>query len=73
MFFILEFHQTKLHQPIVVMRLAALLMERFPSFPVTGTQIEMLLKGNVCDPAEWRDALGLGLTTLEDGIRAYLR
>lgn len=52
-------HPTKLHVPVGLVRLAAAALERYPWFPITRTQLTMLLEGNTCDSRPFYEATGL--------------
>ena len=62
----------KVKNPLALMRLVVPLLQRFPFFPITTDQIEMLVEGNVCD-GSWRAAFGFEPTRFEEGIRSYLK
>lgn len=62
----------KLHQPLVLMKPVVALMQSIPQFPMTRDQLQMLLEGNTCDPAEWQQALQLKLTDFSQGIADYV-
>lgn len=64
---------TKLHHPLLLMKPVIALLEGHPSFPITSTQLTMLLEGNSCDPQPWAATFGITPTDLESGIAAYLR
>lgn len=66
-------HVSKLHQPVFLMKTAAALFESIPAFPVTTSQMTMLLEGNVCDPQEWAGAFGITPTPFTEGIKRYLK
>ncbi len=63
----------KLHHPLLLMKPLIALLEGFPAFPVTRSQVTMLLEGNVCDPAPWAEAFALRPLPFSDGIRRYLK
>ena len=62
----------KLHQPLLLMKPAIALLEGIPRFPITTTQLTMLLEGNVCDPAPWAEAFAIQPQAFAEGIR-FLR
>ena len=62
----------KLHQPLVLMKPVIAMFETIPQFPITTTQLTMLLEGNVCDPQPWADYFGLQPTSFRDGVKAAL-
>ncbi len=64
---------TKLHQPVFLVRPVIALLDQLPRFPITRTQLTMLLEGNVCDPRPWAEALGLTLQSFADGVKAQLK
>jgi NADH dehydrogenase len=49
------------------------LLEAFPAFPLTSSQMTMLLEGNECDPQEWAAAFGLTPAPFPEGIRRYVK
>jgi len=63
----------KIHIPLPLMKPVVNLMEGFPFFPITNTQLTMLLEGNVCEDTEklYRDFSVEKVSFLE-GISAYL-
>lgn len=63
----------KLHHPILFMRPVVALMESIPQFPLTSSQLTMLLEGNEVDPQEWTSAFDLHLDNFYDGICSYLK
>lgn len=63
----------KLHHPLALMKPVVSLLENFPLFPLTRSQMSMLLEGNTCDPGPWVEAFDLKLTPFPEGIRSYLR
>lgn len=62
----------KLHQPLFMIRPVVLLLENIPPFPITTTQLTMLLEGNVCDPAPWAKVFGLTPEDFATGIKRVL-
>lgn len=63
----------KLHQPTLFMRPVVALLESIPQFPLTSSQLTMLLEGNEVDPQEWISAFGLTLPDFYEGICTYLK
>lgn len=62
----------KIHLSPALLRPVVALLEGFPQFPLTRTQMIMLLEGNECDPTAWRSAFDLQLTPFGTGICDYL-
>lgn len=62
----------KIHQPLLMVKPVIAMFESIPQFPITTTQLSMLLEGNVCDPQPWADHFGLQPTSFRDGIKAAL-
>ncbi len=62
--------RTKVHQPLWLMKPAVALLESLPSFPITTSQMTMLLEGNVCDPADWSSTFGITPKSLEEQLKA---
>ncbi len=62
--------RTKIHQPLWLMKPAVALLESVPSFPLTTSQMTMLLEGNVCDPQDWSTTFGITPRPLEKQLRA---
>jgi len=62
----------KLHQPLFMIKPVVSLLENLPPFPITSTQLTMLLEGNVCDPAPWQEVFGLTPEDFAVGIRRIL-
>lgn len=58
----------KLHQPLGLMKPLVSLFESLPAFPITSSQLTMLLEGNECDPKPWNDTFNLTPLSLEDGL-----
>ena len=44
---------TKIHQPLFLMKPIVSILEGLPQFPITRTQLTMLLEGNVCEPGSY--------------------
>lgn len=63
----------KLHHPVALMRPVVSMLEGISLFPLTSSQMTMLLEGNVCDPEPFAQAFDLKLASLPAGIRIYLR
>jgi NADH dehydrogenase len=66
-------HVAKMHHPLCLMKPVVSLLEGIAAFPITTTQLTMLLEGNVCDPAEWAKAFDLRPRGFVEGIRRYLK
>lgn len=66
-------HVAKLHHPVLLMKPVVALFESIPAFPLTSSQMTMLLEGNECDPAEWAEAFGIRPREFAEGIKRYLR
>jgi NADH dehydrogenase len=66
-------HVPKLHHPVFLMKPAVALLESFPAFPITSSQMTMLLEGNECDPKEWAAAFGITPKPFPEGIQVYLK
>jgi NADH dehydrogenase len=66
-------HVAKLHQPLFMMRTATALLESIPLWPVSSDQIDMLLAGNVCNPADWATAFDLTPITFAQGIERCIK
>jgi len=63
----------KLHNPVGLLRPLVSLLEGFSAFPLTRSQMTMLLEGNEVDPAAWAQAFDIDPVPFEEGIRAYLK
>ncbi|MBE0599044.1 MAG: NAD(P)H-binding protein, partial [Desulfuromonadales bacterium] len=63
----------KVHYPALFVKPVIALLDGFPWFPITRTQLTMLLEGNLCDPRPWAEALGLTPQPFAEGIRRYLQ
>jgi NADH dehydrogenase len=59
--------------PVAVPRAAASLLDRFPWFPVTRAQLDMLLEGNACDGSEAWSMFGITPTRFEPAALAYVK
>jgi NADH dehydrogenase len=66
-------HVPKLHHPVFLMKPAVALLESFPAFPITSSQMTMLLEGNECDPKEWAATFGITPAPFPEGIRRYVK
>lgn len=62
----------KLHQPLALMKPVIALLEGFALFPITSTQLQMLLEGNTCDPAPYAEAFNFEPTPFYPGISRFL-
>ena len=65
----------KLHQPVCLMKPIISLLQGIPQFPITQTQLTMLLEGNTCDAAAlktWDGTFGIEPHFFAAGIRKYL-
>jgi NADH dehydrogenase len=62
-----------LHQPKALMKAAAAFARHLPGPPLTPDAIEFITMGVVADTAPLREAFGLPLTPLEEGLATYLR
>jgi NADH dehydrogenase len=63
----------KLHHPVGLMKPVVALLEGIPAFPITTSQMTMLLEGNECDPKEWAEAFGITPKPFAEGIWEYLK
>jgi NADH dehydrogenase len=63
----------KLHHPALLVWPFIALFESFPVFPITRTQLTMLLEGNVCDPGPWAKTFDIVPLPFPEAIGAYLR
>lgn len=57
--------------PLVLMKAIIPTMQKFPSFPITMDQLQMLLEENICDSC-WQATFKFRPTTFKSGIREYL-
>lgn len=64
---------TKVHYPLFMMKPVVAMLEGIPAFPITTSQLTMLLEGNSCDPAPFATAFGLAPEPFTTGIRRYLK
>jgi len=62
----------KLHHPVFLLKPVVSLLESFPQFPLTNTQMTMLLEGNVCDPEQWASTFDLDPVSFDKGIKRYI-
>lgn len=62
-----------IHLPVWPVRLAARMLGSFPSFPITETQLTMLLEGNAGDGSRAYQTLDLESIPLEQGLAEYLK
>ncbi len=58
--------------PVLPLRMAAAVLDRFTFFPVTRDQLTMLLQGNVVDSQEAFEAMGITPAQFADEQLAYL-
>lgn len=64
----------KMHIPLPLMKPIVNLMEGFPFFPLTNTQLTMLLEGNTCKDGELLyQTFSTSKIPFRQGIAAYLR
>jgi uncharacterized protein YbjT (DUF2867 family) len=63
----------KIHHPVCLVKPFIALFESIPQFPITRTQLTMLLEGNVCDPEPWAKTFGIKPLPFFEGIRKYLQ
>jgi NADH dehydrogenase len=63
---------TKVHNPLAIMKMIVPVFQRFPFFPITMDQIQMLVEENICD-GKWRETFRFEPQDFEDGIAHYLR
>ena len=66
----------KLHQPLFLIKPVVALMENYSAFPITTTQLNMLVEGNVCDAdavKKVHEVFEFTPKELPGGIREYLR
>jgi uncharacterized protein YbjT (DUF2867 family) len=59
----------KIHQPLCLMKSIVSMFESIPAFPITSSQLTMLIEGNECDPKPWSDAFGINPISLEEGLQ----
>ncbi len=63
----------KLHLPVWLMYTFAHLFDGFESFPITHTQITMLLEGNICEEKPFYKVFGLEPKPFREEIARYVR
>jgi uncharacterized protein YbjT (DUF2867 family) len=64
----------KVHIPLAVMKPVIRMMEGFSFFPITNTQLTMLLEGNTCEDTErLYDVFQTKKIPFQEGIETYLR
>jgi NADH dehydrogenase len=61
-----------LHQPAGLMKFGASILQHVPGRPLTPDAVDFITMDGVVDTRDLRDAFGLPLTRLEDGLRTYL-
>jgi NADH dehydrogenase len=59
--------------PVLPVRIAATLLDRFPFFPVTRDQLDMLVKGNVVTSPRAFERLGIEPAAFSVAELSYLR
>ncbi|OGR29601.1 MAG: hypothetical protein A2005_11555, partial [Desulfuromonadales bacterium GWC2_61_20] len=64
---------TKIHYPLFMMKPVVAMLERIPAFPLTTSQLTMLLEGNSCDPTPFATAFGRTPEPFATGVRRYLK
>jgi uncharacterized protein YbjT (DUF2867 family) len=65
-------HVTKIHNPLLLMKLVVPFMQNFSFFPITMDQIQMLVEENICD-GSWRETFRFEPEHFEEGIAKYLK
>lgn len=63
----------KCPQPVFLLRPVVALFEGLSFFPLSLSQMTMLIEGNVCDPAPWAETFGLTPTSFAQGIGEILK
>lgn len=63
---------SKIHHPLLLMKPAVKILQHIPKFPIASDQLEMLLEGNVCDPAEWARTFEIEPEDFADGLQDCL-
>ncbi|MGG1662712.1 complex I NDUFA9 subunit family protein [Brevibacillus sp. NRS-1366] len=64
----------KMHIPLGLMKPVINMMEGFPFFPITNTQLTMLLEGNACEDGELLyETFPTTKIPFQEGIATYLR
>jgi NADH dehydrogenase len=61
-------HVAKVHQPVFMVKPVIRVMEHVDHFPITSTQLEMLLQGNLCDTTAWATTFGIQPLNYAEGI-----
>ena len=61
-----------LHQPAGLMKFGASILQHVPGRPLTPGAVDFITMDGVVDTTQLREAFGLPLTRLEDGLRSYL-
>lgn len=62
----------KLHIPLYIMQPIVRALERFPFFPITSAQLNMLLEGSTCDPQPFYKTFNTQPISFTEGISQYL-
>jgi len=62
----------KLHQPLLLMKPVVAAMESLPSFPITRSQLTMLIEGNEVDPTAWSKTFSIEPKNFYATISGYL-
>jgi NADH dehydrogenase len=65
-------HVTKVPNPLAIMKIIVPVFQKFPFFPITMDQIQMLVEENICD-GNWRETFRFEPQRFADGIAGYLR
>ena len=65
-------HVAKVHNPLAIMKMIVPVFQRFPFFPITMDQIQMLVEENICD-GKWRETFSFEPERFADGIARYLK
>ncbi len=65
-------HVAKVHNPLGIMKMIVPIFQRFPSFPITMDQIQLLVEENICD-GKWRETFRFEPERFADEIARYLR
>jgi len=63
----------KLPQPVFLLKPVVSLLEGLPAFPLSSSQMTMLLEGNVCDPGTWSETFGIDPVSFAQGIGTILK
>ena len=64
-------HPLKPHLPLGLMKLIIPVLQKFPLFPITTDQLQMLLEENI-GGNEWQQVFGFVPRGLQEGIAEYL-